>query len=409
MANYGSIKTMKAASIGTIMPWVGDLTDIPAGWLICNGQVVAASTYPLLTQSIGNTYGGSGFSGTFPNYNGEISLPNISQRALQDIESSYFGTAGDNTSTNEALQALVSPGTNTSLIGTNTDNGVGTNYNAYTDLNFAYTPENDFTGKLTAATLNETFGQKTVYIAPRKLGRRHVTIHTHPTGFNTITPGNTGAIPGAGVATWGNINYNINRAPFDNLDYSTQVQMQVTYTGAQGFGGGVDGVVIANVQGENPSYNLKPFGVVGSPISTWFGPYQTAGTTNTNSMDQFFNPGETLLYASGGGSTTVQNRNYDNGDANSGGDADGWNKVMYDTNAISFNQNTVIAGQQAVILPHTHDSFEVSFDSANLRLPNTTPVNVTSNITPQNVDKALNLNVTTSTPSLICLYLIRAY
>ena len=166
MANYGSIKTMKGAAIGTIMPWVGDLTAVPAGWLICNGQTVNAAAYPLLTQNIGNTYGGSGFGGTFPNYTGEIALPAISQRALQDIESSYFGGSGDNTSTNEALAALVSPGTNTSLIGQDTDNGVGTNYNAYTDINFSYTPENDFTGKLTGAKINETFGSKTVYVSP---------------------------------------------------------------------------------------------------------------------------------------------------------------------------------------------------------------------------------------------------
>ena len=49
--------------------------------------------------------------------------------------------------------ALVSPGTTDTLIGTDIDNGVGTAYNAYTDIEFDYTPENDFTGKLTGAKL----------------------------------------------------------------------------------------------------------------------------------------------------------------------------------------------------------------------------------------------------------------
>lgn len=409
MANYGSIKTMKGAAIGTIMPWVGDLTGVPAGWLICNGQTVNAAAYPLLTQNIGNTYGGSGFGGTFPNYTGEIALPAISQRALQDIESSYFGGSGDNTSTNEALAALVAPGTNTSLIGQDSDNGVGTNYNAYTDINFSYTPENDFTGKLTGAKLNETFGSKTVYVSPRKLGRRHITIHSHPTTFNTIYAGSDGSRPGTGVAAWGEINYSINRANFDQLDYSqVQAQLSIQYTNQQGFGGGAPGVVIANVQGENPTYNLKPYNVVGSPISNWFGPYQTKGTTNSNPMDEQFLPGDTLLYVGGGGSQTISNRNFDPGGGNSG-DTDNWNKVMYDSNAISFNQNTIIAGQQAVISPHDHEPFETTFDIGNLRLPNTTNANVISNVTPANVDKAFNLNVTTTTPSLICLYLIRAF
>lgn len=410
MANYGTVKTMKGASIGTIMPWVGDLTEIPAGWLICNGQILNASSYPLLTQTVGNTYGGSGLSGTFPNYTGEIALPAISQRALQDIDAGYFGTSGDNTSTNQALAALVAPGSNQTLIGENTDNGVGTSYSAYTDINFSYTPENDFTGKLTGSVLNETFGSKTVHSSARKLGRRHITIHSHPTTFTTIYAGSDGARPGTGVAAWGTITYNISRANYDQFDFS-QVQAQlnaVTYTNQQGFGGGAPGVVIANVQGESPVYNLKPVNVVGSPISNWFGPYQVRGTKNTNNMDEFFSAGDNVLYAQGGGSETVPNTNFDSGTVNSG-DADDWNKAMYDSNAISFNQNNTIAGQQAVISPHEHEPFEVQYDRANLRLPNTTNVSVISNVTPSNIDKALNLTVTTPTPALICLYLIRAY
>lgn len=420
MANYGTVKTMKAASIGTIMPWVGDLTSVPAGWLICNGQTINAAAYPLLTQNIGTTYGGSGFGGTFPNYTGEIALPAISQRALQDIEASYFGTAGDNTSTNEALAALVSPGTNTSLIGTDTDNGVGTSYNAYTDINFSYTPENDFTGKLTGATITEFIGSKTVYVSPRKLGRRHVTIHSHPTTFNTIYAGSDGSRPGVGVASWGEINYRISRANYDQFDFSqVQAQLNIQDTNQQGFGGGAPGIVIANVQGEGPTYNLKPYNVVGSPISNWFGPYHVKGTQNTNPMDEYFTSGDTLLYTGGGGSQTIPNRNFDPGDANSGdydagSSGTGWNKVLYESNAISFNQNTVVAGQQAVISPHDHEPFEVTITGggaalSGIRLPNTTNTQVISNVTPANVDKALNLNVTTPTPSLICLYLIRAY
>lgn len=414
MANYGTLKTMKGASIGTIMPWVGDLTGIPPGWLICNGQTINASAYPLLTQNIGNTYGGSGFSGTFPEYTGEIALPAISQRALQDIESSYFGTPGDNTSTNEALAALVAPGTTSSLLGENTDNGVGTSYSAYTDINFSYTPENDFAGKLTGARLNEFFGSKTVFSSPRKLGRRHVTIHGHPTTFTTIFAGSDGSKPGTGVAAWGEINYRIQRASFDDADYAqVQAQLNIQYTNQQGFGGGAPGVVIANVDGELPTINLKPFFVEGSPISNWFGPYQVRGTANSNSADEFFVAGDNVPFSSGGGSQTIANTNFDNGGPNSG-DSDTWNKVMYDSNAISFNQNNPIVGQQAVISPHEHEPFEVTIEgggtaTSGLRLPNTTNANVISNVTPSNLDKALNLTVSTPTPSLICLYLIRAY
>ena len=414
MATYGTLKTMKAAAIGTIMPWGGDLTAVPAGWLICNGQRIEAGDFPLLTQMIGGNYGDDNLQGTFPNYTGGIFLPNINQRGLVDIEASYFDNSND-TDTTEALAALVEPGTTNTLIGQDTDNGVGTSYNAYTDIEFDYTPETDFTGKLTGANLNDTFGAKTVYTSARKLGRKHVSIHGHTNSFDTIYQGgSSGAKPGAGVAAWGEVNYRISRANFDELDYGkVQAQLEIQYTSQQGFGGGQPGVLVCNVGGENPTFNLKAQEVKGSPIANWFGDnsYLIAanqGNPPSYSMDEQFLNGDTLLYMSGGGTTTIPVRNWDPGDANSG-DAIAFTKSLFDRDAISFNQTTGIAGQDVVIQAHTHEPFEVFFDLANQRLPDTVNVNVISNVTPDNVDKALNINVSTPTPSLICLYIIRAY
>ena len=412
MANYGSLKTMKAAAIGTIMPWGGDLTAIPAGWLICNGQRLEAGDYPLLTQMIGDNYGGDNLQGTFPNYTGGVFLPNINQRGLVDIEASYFDNSND-TDTTEALAALVETGSTNTLIGQDTDNGVGTAYNAYTDINFTYTPENDFTGKLTGAKVNETFGAKTVYTSARKLGRKHMPIHGHSESFDTIYQGgSSGSKPGAGVAAWGEINYRISRANFDELDYGkVQAQLTIQYTSQQGFGGGQPGVLVCNVGAESPTFNLKANEVKGSPIANWFGSNSyliTSNNASSFSMDEQFINGDTLLYMSGGGTTEIPVRNFDPGDANSG-DAVAFTRTLFNRDAISFNQTTGIAGQDVVIEAHQHEPFEVFFDQGNLGLPNTTNVNVISNVTPDNVDKALNLNVTTPTPSLICLYIIRAY
>ena len=408
MATYGTLKTMKAAAIGTIMPWGGDLTGIPAGWLICNGQTLEADDFPLLTQVIGDNYGGTSLGGTFPNYTGSIALPNINQRALVDLDSAYFDNS-NTIDTTEALAALVDPVNGANFIGTDIDNGVGDDYDAYTDVNFAYTPESDFTGKLTGSNLNETFGSKTVYMSHRKLGRRHILIHSHPTTFDTMYLPSSGTRPGQGVAAWGEINYRISRASFDQLDYGqVQAQLSIQYTNDQGFGGGAAGVVVANVQGENPTFNLKPFNVVGSPISNWFGPYQVPNSTNSNTMDEEFQQGDTLAYTPGGGTQNIANRNFDPGGANSG-DTQNWTKAMFDSNAISFNQNTAIAGQQAVITPHNHEPFETQFDKANLRIPTTVNVTAISNVTPENIDKAFRLDVSVPTPNLLCLYLIRAY
>ena len=60
---YDSIKTMRAAKIGTIMPWGGDggngflESNIPKGWIVCKGDTLTASDYPLLASVIGDTYG----------------------------------------------------------------------------------------------------------------------------------------------------------------------------------------------------------------------------------------------------------------------------------------------------------------------------------------------------------------
>ena len=58
-AFYDSIKSMRAAKIGTIMPWGGDggtgflASNIPKGWIVCTGQTLAASDYPLLASVLG--------------------------------------------------------------------------------------------------------------------------------------------------------------------------------------------------------------------------------------------------------------------------------------------------------------------------------------------------------------------
>lgn len=414
MATYGLLKTMKAAAIGTIMPWGGDLTAIPAGWLICNGQRLEAGDYPLLTQMIGGNYGDDNLTGTFPNYGGGIFLPNINQRALVDIEASYFDNSND-TDTTEALAALVETGSTQSLIGENFDNGTDDAPSVYTDIEFNYTPENDFSGKLTGAELNDTFGAKTVYISSRKLGRKHTGIHSHTTTFDTIYQGgSSGTKPGAGVSTWGEVNYRISRANFDELDYGkVQAQLEIQYTNQQGFGGGQPGVFICNVGGENPTFNLKANEVQGSPIANWFGDdsyliRKNQGNPPSYTMDEQFQNGDTLLYMSGGGTSTISERNWDPGGANSG-DAVAFTKTLFNRDAIDFNQTTDVPGQDLIIQSHSHEPFEVFFDIANLRLPNTVNVNVISNVVPDNITDAFNINVAPATPALICLYIIRAY
>ena len=103
-AYYDSIKSMKTAKIGTILPWGGDggtgflESNIPKGWITCTGQTVSASDYPLLASVLGDTYGGDmtasgGGHYTFPyvdptdgSNNATFRLPNLSNNLLVDLE-----------------------------------------------------------------------------------------------------------------------------------------------------------------------------------------------------------------------------------------------------------------------------------------------------------------------------------
>jgi hypothetical protein len=159
MADYNLVRTMKAMPVGSVMPWVGALTSIPKGWLLCNNSELLASDFPLLARVLRNSYGGVGFGGTFPNYSGTFRLPNVNQKCLADIGIEHF-------SSNANLRpAPIDSSTAASVVsvflGDEGDLGPPTTFFANTDLNFTYTPDPDgfivsytFTG--TAATTTST-------------------------------------------------------------------------------------------------------------------------------------------------------------------------------------------------------------------------------------------------------------
>lgn len=53
------VDTLSLVPPGTIMPFAGPVGNIPAGWLLCDGQAYANATYPELSAAIGTFWGGS--------------------------------------------------------------------------------------------------------------------------------------------------------------------------------------------------------------------------------------------------------------------------------------------------------------------------------------------------------------
>lgn len=148
MAGYNVVKSQRALPVGSIQPWGGNLSEIPNGWLLCNGAEINARDYPLLARIIRESYGGTGFSGVFPNYTGTIRLPQTNSKALADISTNYFGTYNSTTGlipspidNSEAL-TVVEEFLGDSVPGFEPgDLSPPSVIDAKTDLNFSYTPD----------------------------------------------------------------------------------------------------------------------------------------------------------------------------------------------------------------------------------------------------------------------------
>ena len=451
---YQESKTARAAVVGTIMPWTGGLSDIPPGWILCSGGVVDAADYPLLAQAIGNTYDtlGGSITGNFPDYTGTIKLPDLNEKALMDIESSYFapiasgGTGRDADIDSDAL-TIISP-----IIGDNEDNGPTT---IFTDVtmdvvfNINSGDRTGYQGKITGNTKEDGEGVATVYIGPRKLGRKHVKRHNHSGNYPSLDTTVTNK-PGDGVIGYENIRYTLYHSHVDNQGGSnkgdtyyfgwseddggdgnastvntapglavggasgstTPTGQEVDYTmtwpasGAitpSGFNGGTAGVTVAHVQSENPPVNIKPKKCLSTPISAQF------INSDYRSDGPYISGDEPIPAGARGLSFNVPDgvRNFYN-KANQSTST--LRPIMNSHFGINFTSNTV-AGDY--IEPHDHGEFDVEFDSAGLR-PATSiicDVNMPATVNLANVqnEKALQVDMNISQPTLSCIYIIRAY
>jgi hypothetical protein len=446
---YQETRTAKAATIGTIMPWTGGLTSVPKGWVICDGQALKASDYPLLAQTIGDSYnaGLTDFGGNFPNYNGSIKLPNLNGKTLIDIEPEYFaneaaGGTGRAADLDPDALALLSP-----LIGTNEDSGVTTIFtDVQIDLIFNINSDDrtGFIGKIAGNTLEQGEGARTVYLGPRKLGRKHVKRHNHPGSYETIETANS-IYPGQGVVPWGTVSYTLFFQATDNVgsnenagdtfyfgwseDVSyredgggiygtTNVRpglllgtgwiepqagqdLQATkWVELSGFNQGSPGTVIGKVAAEAPPYNLIAQYCGKTPISVNF------ITTPAKPNGPFI--ADSVPYGIGGNTVAIPSgyRNFYNPS-----DTSGIRETLM--SHAGYNFTTGLDSPDDYIQPHTHDDFEVVFDGSRMRPQSsiTADVNLPVSTTLDNVANrnALQIDFNISQPSLTCIYIIRAY
>ena len=139
--NYNAVRTQKALPIGSVMPWTGVLTRIPKGWLLCNGAEVRGDEYPLLARILKDSYGGTGFGGSFPEYEGTFRLPAVNQKTLADIGPEHFNANASIAPS--SIDDISSANVVTQYMGDEGDLGPPSTFFATTDINFTYTPDPD--------------------------------------------------------------------------------------------------------------------------------------------------------------------------------------------------------------------------------------------------------------------------
>jgi len=199
---YDSIKTMRSAKIGTIMPWGGDggngflESNIPKGWVVCKGDTLSAADYPLLASVIGDTYGGDmtdaqGNHYEFP-YIATVAtfrLPQLSSSVLMDLEPVNLQDVKYQQGQSDAATVI---GNRVADYGET--NLVSTTYAATADIDFSLNLAGNLYFKFSGFTLSAPDFLETVYVLNRKLGINHTPAHSHGDTLQTTNPNATGAM-----------------------------------------------------------------------------------------------------------------------------------------------------------------------------------------------------------------------
>ena len=214
-AYYDSIKSMKTAKIGTILPWGGDggsgflPSNLPRGYLVCDGSTKDANEYPLLASVLGDTYGGdmtqpNGNHYTFPyvdpndgSNTATFRLPNLSNRLPLDLEPANLDQSQYQMGQNDPKNVIVdSNGTKLGdlISGYGETYDIKTSWSANSDIDFTLNLSGNLYFKYTNFVLTAPDFLETVYTLNRKLGINHTPSHSHGEIFPSVQTDQKGAM-----------------------------------------------------------------------------------------------------------------------------------------------------------------------------------------------------------------------
>jgi microcystin-dependent protein len=351
--SYNNTKTMKSVAIGTIMPWSGDITTIPIGWIKCDGSSVSTQDYPLLYQIVGNRYGGDSIS---------FNTPNLLGKAIVDFHPSHQNISG-----------IGMPDSFKNRIGTDTANTTsGTVSNI--DVRFSITNQNNFSASVTGISINPPSYSDTVSVIPRLLGDHHMGTHGHTGGISSVGPASQWAEECEGGE--------FTNCAFFCPDDCSNISFYAAESNGNASLEGSSFVIPRGVSGNNLGVNLQ------AQNANQYALGQLA-PSNTP-VKNFILPGDDCIEQSTFSNASGQYYGY----------------------PVALNHpETNFVGRA---LGHTHDSVDFDITIGSMRAPNTININTISTGSVQPINQA-NVGVATirvdnvSTPSLSIIYIIRAY
>ena len=434
MPSYNRIKAQKASPVGTIMPWTGSTSQsalspdsIPKGWIVCNGAQLKAKDYPILAQILGNTYGpvveaGQPFIGiinSYPNYQDDdvFNLPLLNQQALIDLESNLL--------TPQELSVI---GTYVSLNGYDSPNQPVANVLSYIDVQFTANVESELSGKIKGISLEDPSFFDTIRTIPRKLGVEHTAAHTHPRPPEGFYPsvelggGYLGMFE-AGYFETATSEYTTGGDTGESNDESLADRFttgEVTWTA---YDPGANSLPTMNVHRHyGQASDVIP--VVPTVDRTVQAYGQTSAYEDDNTCVQpvqqpavtapFPPPGVYLGQRNYYVSDQVPESRRGSGvtppttDPNDYYGAVGAGRDYPYPTTLNHNGDAFTANSLG---SHNHFTIDLSMTKGQMNLPSTILINnmTTGNIEPIDVDRGLSVQINPNTPSLVVLYIIRAY
>ena len=436
MPSYNRIKAQKASPVGTIMPWTGSTSEsalsadaIPKGWVVCNGSQLKAKEYPLLAQILGNLYGPVvetgqpfiGISNSYPSYNDDdvFNLPLLNQQALIDLESNQL--------TPQELQVI---GSYVSLNGYDSANQPLANVLSYIDVQFQASVESELAGKIKGITLEAPSYFDTIRTVNRKLGVEHTATHTHPRPTGSFYPsvelggGYLGPFD-AGYFEIASSEYSTGSDRGAGADEPLADRFQPGTTTWTAYDSAVNSLPTMNVHRHfgQDSNVIPAVPTVPRTVQTYG---QTVSYQDDNScIVPVQQPGVTAPFPPPG--TYLGQRNYYESDqvpiARRGSgvtppttDEGDYYGVPPESVGRDYPYPTTLnhggdAFTANSLGSHNHFTIDIAMTTGQMNLPSTILINnmTTGNLEPIDVDRGLSVQINPNTPSLVVLYIIRAY